>query len=349
MVFKNLDSITEVENSVDKDWTFDGKWQGEKLDGWAGGSELSTDKKHSEKGFAAFHPPLQKQMSAGNDLYAAGLLSRASSPTPKLHGETYHDQGNSVASLSSPKNNKSIHSGPAVGDEIVMETKQETPGKEPLARKRSITFGPTTAVIIPALQSGTSTKPTESGAPAVAVFDLTESDDEEAPAPQLNTHLSKLQDAVRKKTCKELIEVLEGGASRDAAVIDHGLRECYEEVKRRISSNNNETAGSNRTANDPDLAAKKTVLNIYFNSLLNLERVFSLQNLAWFELRVLNMDLRLTDDSMMPGYWLVYGRIQIRAGPKTELLVSEYNNTEKRASRGVKCSLTTCTICHTLR
>ena len=279
-----------MDTGVDKDWTFDGRWQGESVDGWAGGAEL-LEQKNSKLSFPAF-PSLRRQASGGNALPA---------PPAKLHNGSFPPLNNALA----------------VGDEFAVETKLGSPGKGQLTRTRSITFGPSTAVIIPALPREYSSN--EGAGPAHASIDLTETEKEEI-SPPPTTPLLMVQDAVRTKNCEELIEVLEGGASRDPEVIEKGLRQCYDEVKKIIhDADGSTTPDVNRSS---DWAAKKTVLNIYLNSMVWLEKVFSLEHLSWFEFRVLNLDLRLNDSSMTSGHWLIYGRIQVRAGSKTEIVVS---------------------------
>ena len=134
----------------------------------------------------------------------------------------------------------------------------------------------------------------------------------------LNPSIQSLEAAVRDMTCKELVQVLETGVSQDPAVIDGGLQQCYNVVKELISANERELQlhpfAERLKDRAEDLLAKKTVLNVYINSLYNMDKAFALEHWGLFALRVVAADLNLKNDKLIAGKASVFGKVRLVFG-----------------------------------
>ncbi len=244
-----------------------------------------------------------------NDPEKRDLRPLSGSATPQTTSPTHNDSTDvGVNSLSSKTTRDNIL---AVGDEITIDTHLEFPSESPvLRRRRSVTFGPSRAKIIEPRGS---------------------QDKQPDPINEIPTPSSflRLLDAVQNKTCQELINVLESGASQDAEVVEKGLQECYNEVKKKIIATKRDTETESTSKAFDDLNAKRKVLNFYVNSTLLLEKALNLEHWGSFELRVLNSDVRFLDSTSRPtsAGLMVCGNIRVGSslpsqGGKMEKLVS---------------------------
>lgn len=232
-----------------------------------------------------------------------GWAGGADDPWTKELG-TYQMKPYSVSAQSPTLEESSLpDDGPVVGDEIMIDTHVESDSEIASSRRRSVTFGPSRAKIIE---------------PRGVQDQQLDPIDESTPS-------ARLMDAVNNGTCLELINLLESGASQDSEVVEKGLQECYNEVKKKISATKRDGESEPVSFEFSDLNAKRKVLNFYVNSTLLLEKALNLEHWGSFELRVLNSDVRFLDGALRESL-MVCGNIRIGSlplqGGKMEKLVS---------------------------
>ena len=109
-----------------------------------------------------------------------------------------------------------------------------------------------------------------------------------------------LLEAIKEKDPKKLLRVLESGASQDVAVVSHGLKEGYAEIKHMIADIDNQIGfhpHDNKLKQQREqMETSKKILSIFLTSTMYLERALNLQHWASFELHVANADFTLTED-----------------------------------------------------
>jgi hypothetical protein len=128
-----------------------------------------------------------------------------------------------------------------------------------------------------------------------------------------------LLDAVKNKSCRDLIYVLENGPALNKASFDSVLREQYNYVGREIEKIKLSTQFS-AIHRENDLEAKKKVLKLYINSTHLIEKALSLRywTVISFELKHLELEIESS---------VVSGRSNVISGSvRTQFPVSELGN-----------------------
>eukprot|EP00934_Nitzschia_sp_Nitz4_P005982 Nitzschia sp. Nitz4//scaffold46_size129759//2610//9045//NITZ4_003479-RA/size129759-snap-gene-0.2-mRNA-1//1//CDS//3329552529//5972//frame0 len=119
-----------------------------------------------------------------------------------------------------------------------------------------------------------------------------DSDDIADDAILVSSHVERLRHAVQEESCAKVIEALEDNALSDKDVVENGLKNIYDDLKERLVRkilDHKKNKGDRVLEKEiHELQGKKTVLNIFINAEYCLEKVFGLEDWAWFEIRLKN-------------------------------------------------------------
>jgi hypothetical protein len=139
-------------------------------------------------------------------------------------------------------------------------------------------------------------------------------------SPQLSTE-EMLIDAIRNKSCKDVIEALENGAIRDLKSYESVLKVQYDFVGNELKRIGKLAGGANATKEKNDLSATYRVLSIYLNAIHLIEKTMSLKKWYAIGIELRHIDLERTQNTID----MIGGMVAIKlrnAKDKKEDLVS---------------------------
>jgi hypothetical protein len=282
LVFINTEVSSRLDTNLalpQKHWTGVGMWQGKNLNGWAGGSVI--------KNYGGPRPNKPPGASIAGSKFATDSREP---PGANIFGRKPDNATRNGATASSAQQPSAVDELTTVKSAIVPFHRTVEPLKSVLlhssaSHQNSVKFKanneeriyetdrPATDWVVRAskLQDETSL--------GRAMVPIVIEPPEEA-----------FVNAVQHKTYQELIEVLEAGCACDREVAFSKLNEQYDKVKEALKS---VQQGLARNASDSllnsrmrDLAAKKTILNIYVNACLEVENCSALNSRVSFEIFV---------------------------------------------------------------
>ena len=330
IVFINSEVTFSLQNILDdRDWNLSGNWQGKCNDGWPGGASVrgtATSKPKISMPTPApvvLKPKGPKPTPAPVDIVLAEDKSNLnvrslSPPTIPVRRESKNDSGDGWMSITSYATPGHRIMKPSSG---ILRDGKKSKGKSD-KHNRSVRFSASNEEQYFEADS----EPREHVArssESVSADDDTASSVFFAKSPE-----EAFMNAVQHRTCKELIEVLENGASSDAKAISR-FRGQYEKIRDGISllkkKMRNDSSNLELKQTLTDHMNKRVVMSTYINALFAIEKANTLKNWNSFEFRVQHIELRKASNVYVSGRSnILYGRARVLVSGAFEDLVRSF-------------------------
>ena len=274
-----------------RDWTNSGNWQGHAKKGWAGGAGVRTMPKAKAKD--AVSAPVSQgqslnrvtlQTTTAPESQNGVVLLKAKAPKA-ANSENDATASKFTWTTVSSTGPVDVHRRLKPGASI-LKTKQDGVNK----RGKKVKFGRKFEERFYSSESNACER-LEMFTESVEQNQVAGSDDlKEGAETETETRLSTFVEAVRNKTCEELVRVLEDGPITEFN--SFGIfNEQYSYVKNALREQRDEK----------DTKDKKTVLNIYVNAIDLIQKAFTVSHWKCFEIRIRRVSIRKLSDNPIHG------------------------------------------------